>query len=92
MPTAGKLVLVELNLTPEDITHVVFTHAHPDHIWGLLDDFDDPLFTEATYLMGREEWEVIGGTPKPSRRATRARPSPWSQTAPGGHRKRNHTL
>ena len=36
---------------------MVFTHAHPDHIWGLLDEFDDPLFTEATYMMGRDEWD-----------------------------------
>jgi len=58
MPSAGKLVdtLDTLGLTPDDITHVVFTHAHPDHLWGVLDDFDDPLFTEATYMMGEAEW------------------------------------
>ena len=59
MPSAGKLVssLDAIGLTPEDITHVLFTHAHPDHIWGVLDDFDDPLFAEATYMMGRAEWD-----------------------------------
>lgn len=59
MPTAGTIVdsLDALGLAPEDITHVVFTHAHPDHIWGLLDEFDDPLFYEATYMMGRAEWD-----------------------------------
>jgi len=59
MPTAGNLVdsLDALGLAPEDVTHVVFTHAHPDHIWGLLDEFDDPLFYEATYMMGRGEWD-----------------------------------
>ena len=59
MPTAGTIVdsLDALGIAPEDITHVVFTHAHPDHIWGLLDEFDDPLFTEATYMMGRAEWD-----------------------------------
>ena len=59
MPSAGRLVssLDAIGLTPEDITHVLFTHAHPDHIWGLLDDFDDPAFPEATYLMGRAEWD-----------------------------------
>lgn len=35
----------------------MFTHAHPDHIWGLLDDFGDPQFPEATYMMGRAEWD-----------------------------------
>lgn len=59
MPSAGTLVnsLDRLGMTPEDITHVVFTHAHPDHIWGLLDAFDDPLFYNATYMMGRGEWD-----------------------------------
>ncbi len=59
MPTAGRLIdnLAALNLTPEDVTHVVFTHAHPDHLWGLLDDFDDPMFANATHLMGRAEWD-----------------------------------
>jgi len=36
---------------------VLFTHAHPDHIWGLLDDFDDLLFADAEYMMGRAEWD-----------------------------------
>ncbi|HAJ84258.1 MAG TPA: MBL fold metallo-hydrolase, partial [Rhodobacteraceae bacterium] len=36
---------------------VVFTHGHPDHLWGLLDDFDDPVFIEATYMIGKAEWE-----------------------------------
>lgn len=59
MPTAGNVVesLSALGLAPKDITHVVFTHAHPDHIWGLLDEFDDPLFHDATYMMGRKEWD-----------------------------------
>ena len=59
MPSAGKIVdsLDALGLAPEDVTHVLFTHAHPDHIWGLLDDFDEPLFYEATYMMGRAEWD-----------------------------------
>jgi len=59
MPSAGKLQdsLAAIDLTPDDITHVLFTHAHPDHIWGLLDDFDDPLFANAAYMMGRAEWD-----------------------------------
>lgn len=58
-PSAGQLVesLDAAGLAPEDVTHVVFTHAHPDHIWGLLDEFDEPLFADASYLMGRVEWD-----------------------------------
>ncbi len=59
MPSAGKLLesLAQIGLGPADITHVLFTHAHPDHIWGLLDDFDEPVFDNASYLMGRTEWD-----------------------------------
>lgn len=59
MPTAGALPdsLDALDLTPEDITHVVFTHGHPDHLWGVLDDFDDPLFPGATHMIGKTEFE-----------------------------------
>ena len=59
MPSAGKLAdaLDAIGLTPGDITHVVFTHAHPDHIWGLLDDFDDPMYPNATHLIGKAEFD-----------------------------------
>lgn len=59
MPTAGTLLdsLDAAGVAVEDVTHVVFTHAHPDHIWGLIDDFDEPVFYEAQYLMGRAEWD-----------------------------------
>ncbi|OWU83453.1 metallo-beta-lactamase [Oceanicola sp. 22II-s10i] len=59
MPSAGKLLtsLDAAGVAPEEITHVVFTHAHPDHLWGLLDDFDDPMFPDAAHYMGRTEWD-----------------------------------
>ncbi|MDJ1006237.1 MAG: MBL fold metallo-hydrolase [Paracoccaceae bacterium] len=59
MATAGFLLdgLGEIGIDPGDITDVVFTHAHPDHIWGLIDDFDDLVFPGATYRMGRREWD-----------------------------------
>ncbi|WP_238364401.1 MBL fold metallo-hydrolase [Mesobacterium pallidum] len=57
MPTAGELpdALDAVGLAPSDITHVIFTHGHPDHLWGVLDDFDDPLFAEAQHYMGGQE-------------------------------------
>ena len=57
--SAGKLAqaLEIAQVDPYDVTHVVFTHAHPDHLWGLLDDFDDLTFPEATYMIGRAEWD-----------------------------------
>lgn len=58
-PNAGEILtsMEALGVAPEDVTDVVFTHAHPDHLWGLLDDFDDPLFTNASYMIGKTEWE-----------------------------------
>ena len=59
MPTAGKLAEAfdALGVTADEVTHVVFTHAHPDHLWGVLDDFDEPIFANATHLMGRAEYD-----------------------------------
>lgn len=58
-PNSGVLStsLQSLGVSPEDVTDVVFTHAHPDHLWGLIDDFEDPLFPQATYMMGKTEWD-----------------------------------
>ncbi|SFC49475.1 MBL fold metallo-hydrolase [Tropicimonas isoalkanivorans] len=55
--TAGKIAeaLDAAGLAPEDVTHVVFTHGHPDHLWGVLDDFDEPFFSEAQHLFGKAE-------------------------------------
>ncbi len=59
MASAGQLsdALDAIGLDPSEVTHVAFTHAHPDHLWGLLDDFDEPLFPNATYLIGKAEWD-----------------------------------
>jgi glyoxylase-like metal-dependent hydrolase (beta-lactamase superfamily II) len=59
MPSAGRLIeaLETLGVDPFDVTDVVFTHAHPDHLWGLLDDFGDMWFPEATYHIGQTEWD-----------------------------------
>ena len=37
------------------ITHVVITHAHPDHIWGIRDDFDEAIIPDAAYYLGEAE-------------------------------------
>ena len=39
-PTVGKLAenLAAAGVDPAAVTRVVFTHAHPDHVWGTLSD------------------------------------------------------
>lgn len=58
-PSAGKLAeaLATMDLTVEDVTHVLFTHGHPDHLWGLLDEFDEPLFPNARHMIGQAEYD-----------------------------------
>lgn len=58
-PNAGKLVdnLRAAGYQPEEVDKVVLTHGHPDHIWGLIDEFDDaPRFPNATYFISEREW------------------------------------
>lgn len=59
MPSAGRLLdnMEEAGFDPADITDVVFTHGHPDHLWGLVDDFDEIVFPNASFHMGRAEWD-----------------------------------
>lgn len=59
MPSAGFLMdaLDTLGIYPDEITDIVFTHAHPDHLWGLIDDFDDLTFPQASYMIGQTEWD-----------------------------------
>lgn len=59
MPSAGKLpeALSAVGIEPDDVTDVIFTHGHPDHLWGLLDEFDEPAFANARLAMGQAEFD-----------------------------------
>jgi len=58
-PTEGRLIenLVAAGITTSAITKVVFTHAHPDHVWGTQSETDDLAFPNATYHVGLAEWD-----------------------------------
>jgi len=57
LPGTGKLAasLEAAGIAPDSVTHVLFTHLHPDHLWGALDDFDTPLFPKARWLADAAE-------------------------------------
>lgn len=59
MSSAGKIAeaLDAIGVATGDVTHVLFTHAHPDHIWGVKDDFDEVVFSNAEYHMSQAEWD-----------------------------------
>lgn len=57
--TAGRLIaaLDAGGVAADSVTDVVFTHAHPDHLWGVLDEFEEVAFPSAAFHMPRIEWE-----------------------------------
>jgi len=60
MPTTGRYAtnLEAAGITADSVTHVVFTHAHADHFWGVIDPFDDASrFQKARHVMPAAELE-----------------------------------
>ncbi|SET36793.1 MBL fold metallo-hydrolase [Thorsellia anophelis] len=61
---AGKTVktLSDLGITPESVTDVLLTHAHPDHICGLMkvdaeNNFTIPTYPNAVIHISEEEYQ-----------------------------------
>lgn len=53
-------------IRPQDVSTVIFTHAHPDHIGGGVDGRDPlalrPAFPNARYVMAEAEWDFWNST------------------------------
>ncbi len=58
-PTTGKLIqnLKTVGIAPEDIDTVIITHGHPDHLGGNTDAEGKPVFTNARYIISKDEWD-----------------------------------
>lgn len=56
-PYGGLLLesMASAGLSPADITLVILTHSHGDHILGLMDEDNQPVFSNARYVMSQEE-------------------------------------
>ena len=55
-----ETALADVGMTPADITHVILTHMHPDHIGGLVRDGAE-VFTNAAYVTGQAEYDFWSG-------------------------------
>lgn len=56
-PLGGKLVgnLARLGVKPDDVTHVIVSHVHPDHAGGLLTTEGTSQFAKARVIVGEAE-------------------------------------
>jgi len=63
MPTAGKLWdnLKTAGIDKAKINKVIFTHGHPDHLWGTVDELDDLMMPEAMFFVAGAEWDFWHG-------------------------------
>ena len=72
MPSAGKLFenLTAAGIDPASITKIVFTHGHPDHIWGTVMADGTLRYPRASYYVAAAEWDfwndkdLLGKAPK----------------------------
>jgi glyoxylase-like metal-dependent hydrolase (beta-lactamase superfamily II) len=58
--------LKEVGVKPNAVTDVLITHAHPDHIGGLVDEAGHLAFPKATIRMSSAEWSSMQSKGEPT--------------------------
>src|SRR5260221_1475397 len=60
-PTTGRQQksMAEAGIKPGDIDAVVFSHAHIDHIGGIVGAGDKPLFPHAQYYIAQSDFDFL---------------------------------
>jgi len=58
-PEGGKLIqnLHKAGVGPDDIDHIILTHIHPDHSWGLVDGGGLAAYSKAQIHVSKIEYE-----------------------------------
>ncbi len=84
-PKANGVLIASLakaGVTPDQITDVLITHSHPDHIGGLLTAEGKPAFSKAVVRMTDAEWASLQANPQQADFVTAI--TPQIQTFAGG--------
>jgi glyoxylase-like metal-dependent hydrolase (beta-lactamase superfamily II) len=89
-PVMGKLIpsLAAAGITPAQVTDVLVTHSHGDHVGGLVTADGTPAFPNAKVRMAAAEWTFLQGNAGAAKLAAAIAPqvatfAPGAEVVPG---------